>query len=218
MGRGKVAAAFFLVKAVERASWVALLAIMLLVAVVFARRQPGAVPLPEISKLGSFVLTNQFGLRVARGDLEGWVVVANVIFTRCPGQCHQLSQAMARMQSGVAKGMPVRFVSLTADPAFDTPAVLSKYAQRYGVEGERWHFLTGPKAEVYQLAVEGMKFSVVEDESAKGGNLEEQFIHSSSFAIMDRRGILRAMVQLEDPRCVDRVLELVSRLSKENWK
>ena len=96
--------------------------------------------------------------------------------------------------------------------------MLSKYAQRYGVEGERWHFLTGPKAEVYQLAVEGMKFSVVEDESAKGGNLEEQFIHSSSFAIMDRRGILRAMVQLEDPRCVDRVLELVSRLSKENWK
>jgi protein SCO1/2 len=218
MGRGKGAAAFLLVKAVERASWVALLAIMLLVAVVFVRRQPGAAPLPEISKLGPFALTNQFGLRVDRGDLEGWVVVADVIFTRCPGQCHQLSQAMARMQSGVAKGMPVRLVSLTADPAFDTPAVLSKYAQRYGVEGERWHFLTGPKAEVYRLAVEGMKFSVVEDESAKGGNLEEQFIHSSSFAIMDRRGVLRAMVQLEDPRCVDRVLELVSRLSKENWK
>lgn len=218
MGRGGCAAAFFLVKAVERASWVFLLAIMALVAVVFARRQPTPPALPEISRLGPFGLTNQFGFRVTRDDLEGWVVVANVVFTRCPGQCHQLSQMMSRMQAGVPKGRPVRFVSLTADPAFDTPSVMARYAQRYGAEGERWHFLTGSKGDVYRLAVEGMKFSVVENESAKGGNLEEQFIHSSSFAIMDRRGILRAMVQMEDPRCLERVLGLVERLSMEEWK
>lgn len=196
----------------------ALIAMMALVGAIFVRRRPAGGALPEISRLGSFALTNQFGMRVGREDLEGWVVVANVIFTRCPGQCHQLSQAMARMQAGVPRGSRVRFASLTADPAFDTPAVLEKYAQRHGAEGERWHFLTGPKAEVYRLAMEGMRFSVVENESAKGGNLEEQFIHASSFAIVDRRGILRAMVQLEDPRCVERVLELVERLSKETWK
>ena len=205
-------------KWVERASWVALLAMMALVGAIFLKRRPGSDSLPEISRLGSFALTNQFGMPVAREDLEGWVVVANVIFTRCPGQCHQLSQAMARMQAGLPKGLPVRWVSLTADPAYDTAPVLAKYAQRHGAEGDRWHFLTGPKAEVYRLATEGMRFSVVENESAKGGNLEEQFIHSSSFAIVDRRGILRAMVQLEDPRCVERVLELVTRLSKEAWK
>jgi len=218
MGRGGCAAALFLVKAAERASWVFLLAIMALVAVVFARRRPAPTALPEIARLGSFALTNQFGLRVTREDLEGWVVVADVVFTRCPGQCHQLSQMMARIQSGVAKGLPVRLASLTADPAFDTPPVMARYAQRYGAEGERWHFLTGPKADVYRLAVDGMKFSVVENESAKGGSLEEQFIHSSSFAIVDRRGILRAMVQLEDPRCLERVLELVERLAREEWK
>ncbi len=218
MGRGGCAAAFFLVKSAERASWVFLLAIMALVAVVFARRQPTPPVLPEISRLGPFGLTNQFGLKVTRDDLEGWVVVAYVVFTRCPGQCHQLSQMMSRMQAGIPKGRPVRFVSLTADPAFDTPAVMARYAQRYGAEGERWHFLTGTKVDVYRLAVEGMKFSVVENESAKGGNLEEQFIHSSSFAILDRRGILRAMVQLEDPRCLERVLELVGRLSREEWR
>ena len=218
MGRGGCAAALFLVKAAERASWVFLLAIMALVTVVFARRRAAPPELPKISRIGSFELTNQFGLRVSREDLEGWVVVADVVFTRCPGQCHQLSQMMARIQSGVAKGAPVRLVSLTADPAYDAPSVMARYAQRYGAEGERWHFLTGPKADVYRLAIDGMKFSVVEDESAKGGSLEDQFIHSSSFAVLDRRGILRAMVQMEDPRCVERVLELVQRLSREDWR
>jgi protein SCO1/2 len=202
----------------ERLPWIALVAIMLTVAVVFLRRAPRLAPLPEISRIGSFSLTNQFGIRVGREDLEGWVVVADVIFSRCPGQCHQLSLAMARMQSALPMGSRIRLVSLTADPAFDTPNVLERYGRRYGVQGERWHFLTGPKLDVYRLATDGMKFSVVENESAKGGNLEDQFIHSSSFAIIDRRGILRAMVQLEDPRCVERVVELATRLAREDWK
>lgn len=202
----------------ERIAWVVLAAIMMLVAVVFVRRHPLPPALPEISRVGPFALTNQFGLRVSRDDIEGWVVIADVIFSRCPGQCHQLSQAMAKMQSMVPMGSRIRFLSLSADPTFDTPDILAKYGRRYGAEGERWHFLTGPKREVYTLATEGMKFSVVENESAKPGNLEEQFIHASSFAIMDRRGMLRAMVQLEDPRCVERVVELATRLSREDWK
>lgn len=211
-------AALLFVKSLERTAWVVLAGVMLLVLGVYVRSRPALKPLPEITRVGEFALTNQFGFSVQHPDLAGNVVIADVIFTRCPGQCHQLSQSMRRIQQGVPRGSPVRFVSLTADPLNDTPDVLRKYADRYGADGATWNFLTGPKADVYRLAIEGMKFSVLEKPGANPANLEEQFIHSSAFAIIDRRGVLRAMIQLEDPNHERRILEVVGELAKESWK
>lgn len=192
---------------------------MVLVAVVFVVKRPrAAAPLPVIAEVGSFQLTNQFGIRVRAEDLAGYVWVADVIFTRCPGQCHQLSQMLREVQKRVPAGAPVRFVSLTANPEHDTPELLAKYASRYGADGATWNFLTGPKVDVYRFAIEGLKFSVVENPSARPGNLEDQFIHSASFAVVDRRGRLRSMVQMEDPDAMARLMREIELLSREDWK
>lgn len=192
---------------------------MVVVAGVFLWRHPARrLPeLPVLATVGSFQLTNQFGLRVGDRDLEGLVLVADVIFSRCPGQCHKLSQLFQEVQRRLPPGIPARLVSLTADPDFDTPEVLLKYSQRYGADGARWVFMTGPKRDVYALAVKGLLFSVVENPEAAGKNLEEQFIHSASFAVVDRRGRLRAMVQLEDPAAVEKILKMVKQLAEEHW-
>lgn len=203
----------------EAFAWVALSGIMLLVAFVFVReRRTSGISLPVLAEAAPFLLTNQFGVRVQDSDLSGYVIVVDVIFSRCPGQCHRLSQQMRRLQQSVGLGVPVRFVSLTADPVFDTPQVLQRYAERYGAEGASWNFLTGPKSEVYRWAQEGLKFSVVENDPLRVRSLDDLFIHSASFAILDRRGRLRAMIQSEDADSSDRILECVKSLSAENSK
>lgn len=196
--------------------WAGLVAIMAIVLGVFLRdRGQPHIDLPVISQVGPFALTNQYGIRTAKDHLDDLVWVADVVFTRCPGQCHRLSQMMRRMQQRVPPGAGVRMVSLTADPEYDTPAVMLKYGARYGFATNSWLFLTGPKADVYGLAAKGLMFSVVEKDPGKAKNLEDQFIHSASFAVVDRRGRLRAMVQAENPDAEDTVLRIVNSLLKE---
>jgi protein SCO1/2 len=197
--------------------WTVLVTVMVVVLIAFSRSQTDQVPrLPVISEVSDFTLTNQFGLRVGKEDLSGYVLVVNVIFTRCPGQCHRLSQQMVELQRRIPPGSPVRLVSLTADPAHDSPEVLKKYGDRYGAEGSRWLFLTGEKAALYQLAMDGMKFSVVENDPKRATTLEDLFIHSASFALVDRSGRLRAMVQAEEANALDEVVRLSRLLSERN--
>lgn len=170
---------------------------------------------PIIQTLGSFQLTNQFGVNVDRESLEGYVWVASVIFSRCPGLCHELSQQMRRIQDRLPAGASVRLISLTADPEYDTFEVLARYAKRYGANGSLWNFLTGPKPDVYELAIEGLKFSVLETAESQRSNINDLFIHSSLFAIVDHQGRLRTVVQGEEPDAEDQVLARVERLLKE---
>ena len=216
------AAGFLLIMRVRRGeivAWMALAASMLLVALVFLRRAGlSEESLPVLAPAGSFVLTNQFGLRVEGKDLEGYVTVVDVVFSRCPGQCHRLSQQMRWLQQSVRVGLPVRFVSLTADPEHDTPDVLRRYGERYGAEMATWLFLTGSKSEIYRWAHSDLKFSVVENDPSKVKGLEDLFIHSASFAVLDRRGRLRAMIQSEDADSGERLLSCVASLTREDLK
>ena len=207
----------------ESLAWGGLIAVMLLVGAAYGlQRKPEKSPapssLPVLSEVGQFQLTNQFGIRVGREELEGYVWLVDVIFSRCPGQCHQLSLQMAELQGKLPKGLPIRLISLTADPEYDSPAVLLRYGGRYGAESNRWLFLTGPKREVYNLAMQGLKFSVVENEDARDATVDELFIHSASFALVDRQGRLRSMVQAEDPDAVPRILRELRALAEESWK
>ena len=199
--------------------WAVLVTVMFIVVIAFTRSQSDQSPrLPVISEISEFSLTNQFGLRVGKESFSGYVMIVNVIFTRCPGQCHRLSQQMAELQRRIPPGSPVRFVSLTADPAYDSPDVLKKYADRYGVDGARWLLLTGGKADLYRLAMDGMKFSVVENDPKRAATLEDLFIHSASFALVDRSGRLRAMVQAEESNAIEEVIRLSRLLSERKYQ
>lgn len=165
--------------------------------------------LPVISELKPFSLTNQLAEPVQLGSLRGSICVANVVFSRCPTQCRKLSSQMQRIQAGIPGG--VRLLSLTADPEYDTPQVLARYGSQYEADPSKWWFLTGPKKDLYRLAIEDLKFTVIESGNP-GGKLEDLFIHSPVFAILDRRGRVRSVVQGEAPNAEEDVLRIVNAL------
>ncbi|MSU34142.1 MAG: SCO family protein [Pedosphaera sp.] len=172
-----------------------------------------AETLPIIGHVHEFTLTNQLGAPVTRVSLADKVHVFNIIFSRCPTQCHILSHQMAQVQRGSPDG--VALWSLTADPEYDTPAVLARYGADHGANPAVWQFLTGPKREVYRFASADLLFSVMENANPKSTRLDELFIHSADFVLVDRQGRLRAVVHGEEPHADRKVLKYVRALLRE---
>jgi len=111
----------------------------------------GAIPVPagkiEIgAELPDFVLTDQNGRAVHTSAWRGKVVAIDFIYTRCPlpDVCPRLSANFAMLQRKFA-GTDLVLVSVTVDPDYDTPKVLTEYARRWAA-GPQWTFLTGDVA------------------------------------------------------------------------
>jgi protein SCO1/2 len=102
----------------------------------------------ELGAVGDFTLTDQEGRAVSRSQLLGKVWVASFIFTRCATLCPQVCATLAQLQEQIRTEPDVRLVSFSVDPDEDTPAVLKKYAARFGADPERWLFLTGKRDKV----------------------------------------------------------------------
>ena len=126
-----------------------------------------------------FTFTNQQEQPLGLTDLIGKVWVADFIFTHCPTICPIMTKEMVKLQSEFEKE-PVYFVSFTVDPERDTTEVLSKYAEKYGVDENRWHFLTGEKEKIYQLANDGFRLSAAQHGIG--------FPHSTKFALVKPDG------------------------------
>jgi len=187
----------------------------LCVVFLLALRQPASPTLPVLSRVTGFQLTNQLGQAVSASDLTGRIWVADIIFTRCPGPCVQMTRQLAGLQAALPADSPVRLVSLTADPEFDTVEVLRPYADRFGTQPGRWHFLTGRKADVYGLAIKQLLLAAGETDPAQRTNDADLFIHSTKFVLVDAQGRVRAAFEGTEPGARPQLLEAIRRLRDE---
>lgn len=78
--------------------------------------------------------------------LKGKTVVVNAFFTSCTSVCPPMNRNMQKIQEafGDRVGRDVFLVSITVDPAVDTPEKMKNYAKNFHA-GPGWMFLTGKK-------------------------------------------------------------------------
>jgi protein SCO1 len=76
--------------------------------------------------------------------IRGKVALINFMFTTCTNQCPLATANLLKVQEALGSrvGRDVVMVSVTVDAYTDTPAVLERYARRYGA-GPGWYFVTG---------------------------------------------------------------------------
>lgn len=81
--------------------------------------------------------------------VKGRIVLINFMFTHCTGVCSPMTANLSKVQSylGERVGREVSMISISVDPANDTPAVLKAYAAKHKA-GPGWYFLTGKKENV----------------------------------------------------------------------
>ncbi len=102
-----------------------------------------------------FALYDQTGKVVQMSRFRGKQLLVNFIFTRCPvaTMCPAATAKMMAVQR-LAKeaGVPnLELISITLDPAYDTPGVLQDYATTRGIDTGNFSFLTGPETAIKDL-------------------------------------------------------------------
>jgi cytochrome oxidase Cu insertion factor (SCO1/SenC/PrrC family) len=80
-------------------------------------------------------------------EMKDRVVVINSFFTSCQGICPLTTGTLAYLQKRFEENRELQLISISADPARDTPAKLKAYAAKLGAK-DRWAFLTGSRAQV----------------------------------------------------------------------
>jgi len=108
-------------------------------------------PSPAHKYFTDVVLVNQNGenMRLYGDLLQGKVVIINSFFATCQGSCLPMSRNLEKVQEALGDrlGKDVRIISISVDPAVDTPAKLKEYAKRVHAR-LGWYFLTGDKQNV----------------------------------------------------------------------
>ena len=101
--------------------------------------------------LPNVVVQTQDGARVRFYEdlIKDKVVLINFMFTSCTNQCPRTTANLVKVaeQLGDRLGRDVRMISVTLDPATDTPAVLRNYSHRYGTK-PGWYFVTGRQKDI----------------------------------------------------------------------
>lgn len=122
-----------------------------------------------------------FGLE----DLEGKWWIADLIFTNCTTVCIPMTTNMVNLQQALnEKDLDVQLVSFSVDPDYDTPEVLTEYAENYGADLSNWTFLTGYDFQtIKELSIKTFKSPL--HEALPG---DDQVTHGTRFYLVDPEG------------------------------
>lgn len=122
-------------------------------------------------------------------DLRGHRVALTFIYTRCPlpDYCPLMNRHFRTLQDAVQKRpdlADVRLLSVTLDPAYDTPPVLQAQAKAFQANPKIWSFLTGEPAALDMFAAQ---FGIYREADP---NDPSQITHSLRTAVIGADGRL----------------------------
>jgi cytochrome oxidase Cu insertion factor (SCO1/SenC/PrrC family) len=155
-----------------------------------ATTEPEAASEPKVlGEVPPFELTDQDGQPFDRSELDGKIWVATFIFTRCGATCPMQTAEMGKLQQDLFQSGDlerVDLVSLTVDPEHDTPQVLKRYGRDAGAKFQHWHFLTGERSALWDLAIEGFNVQVQSERDS-----DQLISHSQFLILVDRQANIR---------------------------
>lgn len=138
------------------------------------------------------------------------IYLSNFFFTSCGGICPKMTRNMEKVQHAFESEEDVLFLSHSVTPEQDSVPKLKAYSNNFDVIDNRWHFLTGSKSKIYDMA----RQSYFAEEEPGFNKDSTQFLHTEHFILVDRnkhiRGIYNGTVELEMDRIIDDVTLLLS--------
>ena len=171
------------------------------------------VKMPILSYVQPFSFTNQDGGAVTDKDLLNKITVVEYFFTTCKGICPKLNTNMKQVYEIYKNEPDFQILSHACNPDTDSVSVLKHYSDSLQVNTQKWIFLTGRKDSLYQMARGSY---LLDDPKNNVEKIEDQFIHTQFFALVDRQGKVRGKIYdglkvLE----VEQLKQDISKLLKE---
>ncbi len=156
-----------------------------------------------------FRLLNQDSILIDNHVFDNGVYIANFFFTHCPSICPIMQRNLLKVYEKYKGDERVRFLSHSIDFRHDSPAVLKVYAEKLGVTNDQWQFVTGSKAEIYNLSDSYMVYTK-EDSDAPGG-----YDHSGHFLLVDQDKHIRGAYDGTDDMQLQLLFDDLEILLKE---
>lgn len=149
--------------------------------------------LAVIQPAPAFALTTQDGKVLKSADLKGKVLLVSFIFTTCSGSCPATTSRLVQVQQELERGGQlkdgrVQLLSITLDPARDTPEKLRDYLKLYNVDPASWTALTGSAEELAKTVKDWGMWA----KPAANGQLD----HPSRIFLVDSQGRIREIYHL----------------------
>lgn len=137
-----------------------------------------------VMKVPDFELINQNNQKISDETMLGKVYLVEFFYSRCPTICPVMNKNMKFIQDEI-NNPDFGIISISIDPENDTQEVLKNHAKMVGATSPNWHFLTGDRNYIGNIAD---KFNIYvgdkEDEA-------ESLNHSGMIALVDKEGNLR---------------------------
>ena len=154
-------------------------------------------------KIPDFEFIDQNNLTLSLDSLKNKIHVANFIFTTCSDICPNMTAKMKLVEKAFYNDPLVKILSFSVTPWIDDPKKLLDYANFYNIKTNNWHFLTGKKSEIYNLA----RRSYFAEEDFGFTKDSTQFLHTEHFILVDQnkkiRGIYNGTLELEAKQLIE---------------
>ena len=141
----------------------------------YAAPDPGSYQLPPLGKAGTGMVLDEQGRERSLDDFfSDKFVVLSFIYTNCndvngcPLATFVLGQLQQRLGRDSRLAEQVRMISLSFDPDFDTPAVMTKYGRQFNRDNYDWRFLTTGSTRQLQPLLQGFNQSVLKEYDESG--------------------------------------------------
>ncbi len=189
--------------------WTGFLALVMAVPVLRSALPAPLPPPPVLGPVPDFRLVDQTGAPFGPERLKGRVWIADFVFTRCPDVCPRMTGRLAEIHRTL--GDRVDLVSVSVDPAYDTPERLAAFARANGAESPRWHFLTGDSRQVQESVLRGFNvaFSRESEDIAT-------LTHGVHVVLVDARGRIRGFYDSNDRDALERLVADARRLAERS--
>lgn len=161
-------------------------------------------------KIDNFQFTNQNNQSITRPTFEGKIYVADFFFINCPTICPTMTKQMLRVHKAFKDNPQIMLLSHSIDFKNDSVPALKEYANRLEVSADKWHFVTGKREEIYDVAKTKYYMSAQIDPLAPGG-----YLHNSKFILVDRKGRIRGYYTGTEPTDVDQLIQDIGLLLAE---
>lgn len=161
-----------------------LIGLLVIIVAIFIGNSYFKKSLHTVMKAPDFVLTNQNNKKISNKDMLGKVYVVEFFFATCPTICPVMNNNLKFVDKEI-NNPDFGIISISIDPENDTPEFLKEHAKRLGITNPNWHFLTGDREYIGNIANEFDIFVGDKDDQAESLN------HSGMIALVDKEGNVR---------------------------
>ncbi|PJZ70498.1 hypothetical protein CH373_05355 [Leptospira perolatii] len=173
----------------------------------------------EARRLEDFQGWDQKGVLFGSNEMNGKICVVSFFFSKCAGICPMITRNLLSVQEKYKERKGMLLVSFSITPDLDTSQKLNSFAKERKILYNKWRLLTGDKKKIYSIARNSFNADIFSPrENQEQGLSENDFLHSESLFLLDRKLRIRGVYNGRMPSSIQELTEHAEILMEEDSK